>query len=129
MPAQEPAGQFAQQLEKTTARAKHDTQPQQNFARVGCVNRIERRFPFFTDLCHEIIAGRCGLVANAFAFIAVNPNARDLHKLDLAEVEETVGGESLRGRTGGAVTLAVSMAMILTQAFDWADGRLHDLMK
>lgn len=54
---------------------------------------------------------------------------RDLHKLDLAEVEETVGGESLRGRTGGAVTLAVSMAMILTSAFDWADGRLHDLMK
>jgi carbon starvation protein len=55
--------------------------------------------------------------------------ARDVHKLDLAEVEETVGGESLRGRTGGAVTLAVSMAMILTQAFDWTDGRLHSLMK
>jgi carbon starvation protein len=54
---------------------------------------------------------------------------RDVHQLDLAEVEETVGGESLRGRTGGAVTLAVSMAMILTQAFDWADGRLHALMK
>lgn len=54
---------------------------------------------------------------------------RDLHRLDLAEVEETVGGESLRGRTGGAVTLAVSMAMILTSAFEWTDGRLHDLMK
>jgi carbon starvation protein len=54
---------------------------------------------------------------------------REVHQLDLAEVEETVGGESLRGRTGGAVTLAVSMAMILTQAFDWADNRLHDLMK
>jgi carbon starvation protein len=54
---------------------------------------------------------------------------RDVHQLDLAQVEETVGGESLRGRTGGAVTLAVSMAMILTQAFDWTDGRLHDLMK
>jgi carbon starvation protein len=54
---------------------------------------------------------------------------RDVHQLDLAEVEETVGGESLRGRTGGAVTLAVSMAMILTQAFDWADGRVHALMK
>jgi carbon starvation protein len=54
---------------------------------------------------------------------------RDVHQLDLAEVEETVGGESLRGRTGGAVTLAVSMAMILTSAFDWADGGLHGLMK
>jgi carbon starvation protein len=53
----------------------------------------------------------------------------DLHKLDLADMEETVGGESLRGRTGGAVTLAVSMATILTQAFDWADSELHSLMK
>ncbi|MBO0698527.1 MAG: carbon starvation protein A, partial [Zavarzinella sp.] len=48
----------------------------------------------------------------------------DVHQLDLAQVEETVGGESLRGRTGGAVTLAVSMAMILTSAFDWADSGL-----
>src|SRR4029078_9659086 len=41
---------------------------------------------------------------------------RDLHRLDLAQLEESVGGESLRGRTGGAVTLAVSMAMIFTDA-------------
>jgi carbon starvation protein len=54
---------------------------------------------------------------------------RDVHQLDLAQVEENVGGESLRGRTGGAVTLAVSMSMILTRAFDWADSELHDLMK
>src|SRR6266446_5342884 len=31
------------------------------------------------------------------------------HHLDLGKVEEKVGGESLRGRTGGAVTLAVGM--------------------
>ena len=31
-------------------------------------------------------------------------------------VERMVGGESLRGRTGGAVTLAVGMAFILTDA-------------
>ncbi len=54
---------------------------------------------------------------------------RDLHKLDLAQLEESVGGESLRGRTGGAVTLAVSMAMIFTDAFSWADAELHRLMK
>jgi carbon starvation protein len=54
---------------------------------------------------------------------------RDLHKLDLAQMEESVGGESLRGRTGGAVTLAVSMAMIFTDAFSWADSELHGLMK
>jgi len=54
---------------------------------------------------------------------------RDLHQLDLAKMEETVGGESLRGRTGGAVTLAVSMAMIFTEAFSFADAELHRLMK
>ena len=31
-------------------------------------------------------------------------------------IEEQVGGESLRGRTGGAVTLAVGMAQIMTKA-------------
>lgn len=34
----------------------------------------------------------------------------------LSVLEEQVGGESLRGRTGGAVTLAVGMAQIMTQA-------------
>lgn len=45
----------------------------------------------------------------------------NLHNLrveqaNLAEMEQLVGGESLRGRTGGAVTLAVGMSRILTQA-------------
>ncbi|HYH68403.1 MAG TPA: carbon starvation CstA family protein [Urbifossiella sp.] len=39
--------------------------------------------------------------------------------LDLGTVEEKVGGESLRGRTGGAVTLAVGMSVIFEQAFRW----------
>ncbi len=39
--------------------------------------------------------------------------------LDLGAIEEKVGGESLRGRTGGAVTLAVGMAVIFEQAFRW----------
>jgi carbon starvation protein len=47
--------------------------------------------------------------------------ARDLAHLkvedaNLAEMEQLVGGESLRGRTGGAVTLAVGMSRILTSA-------------
>jgi carbon starvation protein len=39
--------------------------------------------------------------------------------LDLGKVEEKVGGESLRGRTGGAVTLAVGMSVIFEDAFRW----------
>ncbi|MBY0513899.1 MAG: carbon starvation protein A [Gemmataceae bacterium] len=37
--------------------------------------------------------------------------------LDLGRVEEKVGGESLRGRTGGAVTLAVGMSVVFEDAF------------
>lgn len=51
--------------------------------------------------------------------------------LQLAEVERMVGGEALRGRTGGAVTLAVGMSFILSDAFhktlsglEWLDDRL-----
>ncbi len=42
-----------------------------------------------------------------------------LSHLDLGTVEEKVGGESLRGRTGGAVTLAVGMSAVFEQAFAW----------
>jgi carbon starvation protein len=37
---------------------------------------------------------------------------------DLNDVEQLVGGESLRGRTGGAVTLAVGMALVFTKALE-----------
>jgi len=47
---------------------------------------------------------------------AVNVNAPQ--HLDLGKVEEQVGGESLRGRTGGAVTLAVGMSVIFSDAFN-----------
>ncbi len=40
----------------------------------------------------------------------------------LAEIEQQVGGESLRGRTGGAVTLAVGMSQIFTHAMDRVTG-------
>ena len=43
-------------------------------------------------------------------------NVDSVGHLDLGRVEEKVGGESLRGRTGGAVTLAVGMSIILEDA-------------
>jgi carbon starvation protein len=44
-------------------------------------------------------------------------NADAPQHLDLGRVEEQVGGESLRGRTGGAVTLAVGMSVVFERAF------------
>ncbi len=42
-----------------------------------------------------------------------------VQRRDLSQIEESVGGETLRGRTGGAVTLAVGMSFILTDAAKW----------
>jgi carbon starvation protein len=39
-------------------------------------------------------------------------------------IEEQVGGETLRGRTGGAVTLAVGMSNIMTQAMQKFSGTI-----
>ncbi|MFO0880198.1 MAG: carbon starvation protein A [Gemmataceae bacterium] len=52
-----------------------------------------------------------------------------VERRDLGKVEEMIGGESLRGRTGGAVTLAVGMAFILTDAFRWVGAEVSQLMK
>jgi carbon starvation protein len=46
---------------------------------------------------------------------------------NLARIEEQVGGESLRGRTGGAVTLAVGMAQIFRDAMNRLAGGAVDL--
>jgi carbon starvation protein len=56
-------------------------------------------------------------------------NIGSLEHLNLAQVEEKVGGESLRGRTGGAVTLAVGMALILSKPLDHLGLPIDDLMK
>ncbi len=53
------------------------------------------------------------------------------NKRNLDDVERMVGGESLRGRVGGAVTLAVGMSDILTNALSWTNdpGTVRGLMK
>jgi carbon starvation protein len=56
-------------------------------------------------------------------------NVDSLEHLNLAQVEERVGGESLRGRTGGAVTLAVGMSQILTKPLSQLGLPFDTLMK
>ncbi len=51
------------------------------------------------------------------------------HDWKLGSVEEKVGGESLRGRTGGAVTLAVGMSLIFEQAFSIVGASGEGLLK
>jgi carbon starvation protein len=48
---------------------------------------------------------------------------------ELSELEKLVGGEVLRGRTGGAVTLAVGMAVIFTDALHNLGIRAEDFVK
>ena len=62
--------------------------------------------------------------------VAVNePHQLRVPEHDLAEVERLVGGESLRGRTGGAVTLAVGMALIFTDALRWTGLAIEGIMQ
>jgi carbon starvation protein len=56
-------------------------------------------------------------------------NVDALEHLNLAQVEERVGGESLRGRVGGAVTLAVGMSQILTTPLDRLGIPFEGIMK
>ena len=56
-------------------------------------------------------------------------NVDAIEHLNLAQVEDKVGGESLRGRTGGAVTLAVGMSLILTKPLHQLGLPFDDLMK
>ncbi|MHB1425403.1 MAG: carbon starvation CstA family protein [Gemmataceae bacterium] len=56
-------------------------------------------------------------------------NVDSLEHLNLAQVEQNVGGESLRGRTGGAVTLAVGMSHILTTPLSQLGLPFESLMK
>jgi carbon starvation protein len=54
---------------------------------------------------------------------------KDLTHLNLAQVEKDVGNETLRGRTGGAVTLAVGMSLILTKPLNQIGLPFGDVMK
>jgi carbon starvation protein len=59
---------------------------------------------------------------------------RDVHQLPVAErplgeLEQLVGGETLRGRTGGAVTLAVGMSVVFTDALEQVGVTIEGLVQ
>jgi carbon starvation protein len=56
-------------------------------------------------------------------------NVSGVEHLNLAQIEDNVGGEALRGRTGGAVTLAVGMSQILTKPLHQLGLPFETLMK
>ena len=57
---------------------------------------------------------------------APNLKAMNADTDSLAQIEQQVGGESLRGRTGGAVTLAVGMSKVLNDATTRVTGGWFD---
>jgi carbon starvation protein len=56
-------------------------------------------------------------------------NVGSFQHLNLAEAEQKVSGEPLRGRTGGAVTLAVGMSIVLSDALHWTGLHLEPYLK
>jgi carbon starvation protein len=84
-----------------------------------------------------ILQGKIDAYYREVGLDPADPAARDrmqelaapsLGHLNVAQAEEMVG-EQLRGRTGGAVTLAVGMARILTDAFAWTGFALGGVLK
>src|SRR5262249_36277903 len=52
-----------------------------------------------------------------------------VHHLDLAQLEAQVGHDSLRRRTGGAVSLAVGMSLMFTKALHEVNLQFEGLIK
>jgi carbon starvation protein len=80
-----------------------------------------------------------GKLAELYASLGIDESRDPLHRanvdapqhlpVDLASVERMVGGEALRGRTGGAVTLAVGMAFVFSDALHWTGLPIEGIMK
>ena len=58
-----------------------------------------------------------------------DPHQLPVAERDLGELERLVGGEVLRGRTGGAVTLAVGIAVVFTDALKKVGVAAEDVVK
>lgn len=81
------------------------------------------------ELYREYGVAQQAAAADAMPGVGADIAHLKVEDANLAQMEQLVGGESLRGRTGGAVTLAVGMARIFTRAMHAANLYFDDLVK
>jgi carbon starvation protein len=84
--------------------------------------------PAYQGKLNELYAS-LGIAESRDPLHAANVDSPQHLPTDLGSVEQMVGGEALRGRTGGAVTLAVGMAFVFSDALKWTGLHVESVMK
>jgi carbon starvation protein len=92
------------------------------------INTSLPELPKYQGKLHELYAS-LGIPESKNPLHAANVDAPQHLPADLGSVERMVGGEALRGRTGGAVTLAVGMAFVFSDALSWTGLAVESVMK
>jgi carbon starvation protein len=92
------------------------------------INTSLPEVPKYQEKLDELYAAT-GIPQSRDALHVANVDAAQHLPVDLASVERMVGGEALRGRTGGAVTLAVGMAFVFSDALHWTGLPIAGIMK
>jgi carbon starvation protein len=92
------------------------------------INTSLTEVPQYQERLDELYAS-LGIAESRDALHRANVDSAQHLPVDLASVERMVGGEALRGRTGGAVTLAVGMAFVFSDALSWTNLPIAGIMK
>ena len=92
------------------------------------INTSLPEVPKYQGQLNELYAS-LGIPESRDPLHAANVDAPQHLPADLGSVERMVGGEALRGRTGGAVTLAVGMAFVFSDALRWTGLAVDNVMK
>ncbi len=92
------------------------------------INTSLPEVPRYQEKLNELYAST-GIPQSRDPLHAANVDSAQHLPVDLASVERMVGGEALRGRTGGAVTLAVGMAFVFSDALRWTGLPIEGIMK
>src|SRR4029077_19995406 len=92
------------------------------------INTSLPEVPVYQQRLDQLYAS-LGIKESQDPLLAANVDAPQHLPVDLANVERMVGGEALRGRTGGAVTLAVGMAFVFSDALRGTGLAIESVMK